>query len=45
MDKNKEERVHFDMYFPMELENDAEYLEKVIFCDECKFSSSGGVNK
>ena len=32
-------------YCRRELRNDAEYLERIIFSDECTFSLSGSVNK
>ncbi len=42
---HKTSRFNFAQNCRTELRNDAGYLERIIFSDECKFSLSGKVNK
>ena len=43
--QDRQMRIQFAQYCLSKLENDQDYLKKVIFSDECHFSLAGGVNK
>ena len=43
-ENHKVRRKRFDQDYRRELRNDAEYLERIVSSDECKFSQSGSVN-